>query len=299
MSQTNLKSNPNSSLLKETRLAKGLTLEIVHEATKIPMDALRAIEDGYSTRILTPFYYRGFIKIYGEFLGLNVSDVLKEYNVQTTVTNVTIKSSSAAKVVSPPKGPSVFDQLPDIWRSFWTAKMRKNLLRVIAVVVALFVLVKIVGCVAGAIKSKPKTVKTIVVTNQANKKHVIKKEQFKSELKEESKQESAIQPQKQNIPQEDSNKISLINQNHKVTLAVHASKDTWIQVKADGKTVFEMTMKKGTMENWEADREIELSGRNIGNLDFEVNGRDVSPLSSFNRRANKILITKDGLTVKK
>ena len=63
MTQTNLKNNPNSSLLKDTRLSKGLTLDIVHEATKIPMDALRAIEEGYSTRILTPFYYRGFIKI--------------------------------------------------------------------------------------------------------------------------------------------------------------------------------------------------------------------------------------------
>ena len=240
MSQTNLKSNPNSSLLKEARLAKGLTLEIVHEATKIPMDALRAIEDGYSTRILTPFYYRGFIKIYGEFLGLNVSDVLKEYNVQASVANTTIKPPSTAKVIAP-KGPNVFVQLSDIWRSFWTTKMRKNLLRVVTIVVALFVLVKIVGCVAGAIKSKPK--KIIVVTNQANKKHVAKKEQLKQEPKEEFKQEPISQPQKQNILTEDSDKNSSMNQNHKVTLAVHASKDTWIQVKADGKRVFESILK--------------------------------------------------------
>ena len=61
--------NDKPSILKSTREAKGLTLEIVHEATKIPMDALRAIEEGYSVRILSPFYYRGFIKIYAEFLG--------------------------------------------------------------------------------------------------------------------------------------------------------------------------------------------------------------------------------------
>ena len=33
--------NDKPSILKSTREAKGLTLEIVHEATKIPMDALK------------------------------------------------------------------------------------------------------------------------------------------------------------------------------------------------------------------------------------------------------------------
>ena len=69
------------SILKNTREAKGLTLEIVHEATKIPMDALRAIEEGYSVRILSPFYYRGFIKIYAEFLGLDVGEMYKQYGL--------------------------------------------------------------------------------------------------------------------------------------------------------------------------------------------------------------------------
>ena len=73
--------NEKASVLKTTREAKGLTLEIVHEATKIPMDALRAIEEGYSVRILSPFYYRGFIKIYSEFLGLDVAEMFKQYGL--------------------------------------------------------------------------------------------------------------------------------------------------------------------------------------------------------------------------
>src|SRR5271154_3995125 len=72
------------SILKDTREAKGLTLEIVHEATKIPMDALKAIEEGYSVRILSPFYYRGFIKIYAEFLGLDLQETYKQYGLDQT-----------------------------------------------------------------------------------------------------------------------------------------------------------------------------------------------------------------------
>src|ERR1039457_935210 len=76
--------NDKPSILKSTRVAKGLTLEIVHEATKIPMDSLKAIEEGYSVRILSPFYYRGFIKIYAEFLGLDVGEMYKHYGLDQT-----------------------------------------------------------------------------------------------------------------------------------------------------------------------------------------------------------------------
>ncbi len=311
MSQANLKNNPNSSLLKEARLAKGLSLDIVHESTKIPMDALRAIEDGYSTRILTPFYYRGFIKIYAEFLGLNVNDALKEYNVEPSaigkvanpvVTKSPLKTPAkpslktqpkpVSKVPSQPQGPGFFDQLPDNLRGFWTAKTRENLVRFIVVIVALFILVKIVGCIGNVIKNQPKS-KASSSSQQAAKKQVVKKEE---EPKKQSQDESDA---KNNAASFQDNKRSYESQNNRVSLAVRALKDSWIQVKTDGKVAFQMTMKKGTMENWEAKNEIELSGKNLNNLELEVNGKNVSSLGSFNRQAKKVVITKDGLTVKK
>src|ERR1700733_13063975 len=84
------------TMLKTTRQAKGLTLEIVHEATKIPMDALKAIEEGYSSRILSPFYYRGFIKIYAEFLGLDVQEMYKEYGLNQPAPKVTVAAVAAS-----------------------------------------------------------------------------------------------------------------------------------------------------------------------------------------------------------
>ena len=301
MTQTNLKNNPSSSLLKNTRLSKGLTLEIVHEATKVPMDALKAIEEGYSTRILTPFYYRGFIKIYAEFLGLNISDVLTEYNVQSPAMKSAIKPTVLSRPIpsslTKPKAqvPSISiptEGLQEIWRNVWTARNRKNLLRILAGVVALVVLVKIAGCIAHVIKSRPKA--TVMAPVKGTKKHIVKKEEPKQETKA-VEQEAPAPVTASAEPQT----MSAQSQNHKVTLAVHASKDTWIQVKTDGKVAFQMTMKKGTVENWEAKNDIELSGKNIGDLDLEVNGQDVSHLGTLGRHPKKVLITKNGLTVKK
>jgi hypothetical protein len=53
------------------------------------------------------------------------------------------------------------------------------------------------------------------------------------------------------------------------------------------------------MENWSADNRIELSGKNIEQLDMEVNGKHVGPLGGGERRIRKVVITQEGLTVKK
>ena len=59
------------SLLKEAREAKGIGLEKVHEDTKIPMDALKALEEGYTVRSMSGFYQRGFLKMYAQYLNLD------------------------------------------------------------------------------------------------------------------------------------------------------------------------------------------------------------------------------------
>src|SRR6185503_5664376 len=64
------------AILKRIREERGLSVEVVHEATKIPMDSLRAIEEGYTVRTLSEFYYRSFVKIYANYLEIDINSVL-------------------------------------------------------------------------------------------------------------------------------------------------------------------------------------------------------------------------------
>jgi len=65
--------------LKTTREEKGYTLETIHEATKIPLDVLRAIEEGYTVRTLSPFYLKGFLKMYAKYLDVDINDIIEDY----------------------------------------------------------------------------------------------------------------------------------------------------------------------------------------------------------------------------
>ncbi len=263
------------SILKSTREAKGLTLEIVHEATKIPMDALRAIEEGYSVRILSPFYYRGFIKIYAEFLGLDVGEMYKQYGldqapVPTSSATVSVKSSR--KVAAPT--PNIVLEQTQEWFSFiFKPKTLKSILKVIGFLLLLLLFFKMAGCVASHLHKKETPIKkSSAFFTQENKISSVP-----------IKQEAFQAPSGDN----------------KVEVAVRAVKDTWLRVKTDDQVVFETTLSKGSMESWSADNSIELSGRNIERLDMEVNNKHIGFLGGGERRIRRVLITQEGLTVKK
>ncbi len=258
----------HSSLLKTTREAKGLTLDIVHEATKIPLDALKAIEEGYSVRMLTPFYYRGFLKIYAEFLGLDPVDVLSRYEVQQPKP----AAAPSSRFDQSKRGNEMMESAGEFFRQIFNPKNRSMMVRVAGIILVLFVALKVGGCAVNAFKKHPAAMRSAVA---------VKKIQRAEE------------------PVLSRSQIIRAQNGAKVSLAVRVPRDTWIRVKTDDKIVFEARMKKGTAENWSAQDRIELSGKNINELDLEVNGRHIGPLGGTERGAKRVVITKEGLTVKK
>jgi len=275
------------TILKTTREARGLTLELVHEATKIPMDALKAIEEGYSSRILSPFYYRGFIKIYAEFLGLDPGEMYKQYGLEgapkpAVSPAVSVKSNREAskppasnlRVAEQRTGNIIFlERLQEGVSLAFKPKTLKLVFKGLLFLLLLFVLFKMGGCIASHISKigqgkKAKThhmdVKTAVVSGQASH-----------------------------------GSVAAPSQDNKVEVAVRASQDTWLRVKADDHVVFQMTLNKGAMESWSADDHIELSGRDLELLDMEVNGKQIGFLGGGDRRIRRVLVTPEGLTVKK
>jgi len=266
------------SILKDTREAKGLTLDIVHEATKIPLDALKAIEEGYSVRSLSPFYYRGFIKIYAEFLGLDVGETYKHYGIDQPSVKPVPSSVLPVKSRRPsaPAEPNVFlEQLQEGMAFIFKPKTLMLIVKIIGFLILIILLFKMAGCVASHLHKKEMSPK-----RQAG---FYAPDRRVTAAPEASHHESVQAP----------------SDNNKVEVAVRADRDTWLQVKADGHVVFQMTLSKGSMESWSADERIELSGRDIEQLDMEVNGKHVGSLGGGERRIRKVLVTQEGLTVKK
>lgn len=279
-------------ILKQVREGKGLSLETVHEATKIPLDVLKAIEEGYTVRTLSPFYYRGFLKMYAQYLGVDVKKVIDDYQpekLHQPLPEVPVESMALSSA-----GP---------FRLSLTAPQKVWLTGIVIFVFSVFLIVKVIGFFKG---------RTSQEVGPLVSKATLKKERS-SQVAQFAKNKPIIKEVKRG--QENKGGGSTATASHlplikestqfskevrkKIHLTVRAKKDSWLQVKVDEEIVFQSTLKRGTVETWSADETIELAGRNINELEFELNGKMIGSLGREDRRAKHVVVTKNGLTVKK
>lgn len=288
---------PRGVILKEAREKKRLSLEAVHEATKIPLDAIRAIEEGYSIRTLSTFYLRGFIKIYARYLNVDLRLVLGEdYNEKI-----------ARPVIQPRQTQPVqdmdFDRTLGHLRKFLTSHQARQALKLLGAVVAIFLLFKLLGAFFHSLGGRPKTEKQIseIKKEKKNKQQKISPDNSVENTKSRtspatpsgSPQNTAAET-KQPAPLPAS---PVVEKN--VVLTARAKADSWLTVKVDGQIVFQSTLKSGAAETWRADKEVEISGKNINRLEFEFNGKMIGTLGRRDKGAQKVIVTKDGLSVTK
>jgi len=265
-------------MLKQAREAKGLSLQAVHATTKIPMDILRALEEGYTVRTLTPFYYRGFVKIYAQYLGIDLMSILSDYHPEQVPSAV---PSRAARQ-------NVFEIQSRLMRK---QEKIQGIVKVVLILLAFFFVIKVFGFIIHKIKNRPARAVPAAAT-------VSRPEKIKKETP------VAAHP-KTSVPSTPATVASVSDlqeepkSGKKLNLTVRANKNSWLRVKADNATVFQSTLNKGGVETWMADNDIEISGRNINQLEFEFNGKLIGPLGRENREVRKVIFTKDGLSVQK
>jgi cytoskeleton protein RodZ len=65
--------------LRAAREAKGLSLEVVEEETKIRRKYIEALEAGHGSDLPGDAYLKGFLRTYGNYLGLDGTTLVEEY----------------------------------------------------------------------------------------------------------------------------------------------------------------------------------------------------------------------------
>lgn len=84
-----------------------------------------------------------------------------------------------------------------------------------------------------------------------------------------------------------------------IRLDINAKENCFLQVKSDGRVIFQNILRKGRSESWQAENKIELSLGNAGAVELEVNGKRMPPLGKRGESLKNILITKEGLSIKR
>jgi cytoskeletal protein RodZ len=198
------------------------------------------------------------------------------------------------------------DDIQKLVNTGLTGEKKQLIAKVVGILLALFIFSKFVGCVRTMMVAKPKKEKVVKITNDLKQNKGAQSKQSAGAGKNTNKEKTPVS--NKNVvkpaalaanPAAESVSKPEVQQDRSVTLTVRAQEDSWLRVKADGNVVFQSTLKKGVPETWTAKETVELSGKNINQLEFELNGKMIGVLGRNDRGARQLIVTKDGLSVKK
>jgi cytoskeletal protein RodZ len=249
--------------IKKIRLEKGISLEEVYKKTKIHLNVLKAIEED-SPINFNPVYIKGFLKIYCKFLGIEPKDYITDYKEPRTKFAPIWETKQRA--ISPLK-------IASLKFAYFKSRHIKIIKKVLSVVLIVIFVIGLFNL--GRIISSRRTPATL--------RKQTKLAAVTSSTKE-KRMETAKSPQGQPA-------MSIQR------LTIRAKENCWIQVKIDGRVVFQNILIKGRSETWQAKNRIELSLGNAGVVDLEANGKFISNLGKRGQPLKNILISKEGLSI--
>jgi len=286
--------------LTEAREAKGLSIDQLHEITKIQKRHLVAIEEGNYDVLPGAFYARAFIKQYADAVGLNGEELLVEYQS-------TIPQSEKREVPQVSTGQKTQETMQK--SSSWPIAdhMPKILIALLVIafgVVVWFVIQALTGKDDRQVQNAQS--EKIEVQKAKNSPLDTKKDEAKAEepKKEEPKKEE--QPAQPTGQQEvkvvgTSGKVSTleIHNNKTLELEISAKGASYVDVKDDaGNEILNTTVQSGQTEKRDLStvKEVRLNIGSAPNVEIKLNGQVVTfPLDPAKEYHQRLVIKNQGI----
>ncbi len=257
-------------ILKEARANKHIGLEEASKHTRIHINILKAIEND-DVASLGAVYVKSFLRLYADYLGVDKDDVLRRFRQATGQ----LEAGDTGKTMSPERHTE--------------RKPRPNILflknyKIFIVVVLVFIAIALIVKFAKRHSARPRAAQRAAQT--VTKKAEAKKVSVPAPVKKALPVELPIS----NLPAEKIQK--------KIILVIRAKEKCWLQVKVDGKVVFQNVLAKGSSESWQAYEKIELWLGNAGVVQLELNGRLLQKIGRPGQTLRHVVVTRAGFSIR-
>lgn len=239
-------------ILYEARAAKGITLLDAEKATSIRASYLDALEQDDYARMPEEVFIKGIIRNYGNYLGLNGPELVDMYKAQkfgTVVENVKSKGIREVQNVRMNISLKQHRSAGSGVNAYAGPDNKKNIAKQI-LAGALGVVVLVVGYFA-----VPKAMELLHSDKETTPVAV------------------AVVPASEKNKQEVATVVPAVE---KVKVEMTAYGDCWLEVKADGKDIFESMLQAKDTKTFEADEKLVVKYGNVGVIEVKVNGVPVS-----------------------
>ena len=238
-------------LLREARLAKGISLEQVEADTNIKATALKCLENEEYDKTPGDFFVKGAIRSYGNYLGLNGPELVTMYKASKE--GISLREAES-KGIREATRVSMRVQLKDK-RDIGSGTGKIDLASFAPSNIPWMQIGMGVGCLAliGALYfAVPRVISW------------------------HSSRTASVAPTTitTNVPTEKVAEKAPVTD--KLMLELEAGGSCWLEISTDGKTVLEKTVVNGDKLSFEAQEKIVIKYGNVGVMKVLINGKDLS-----------------------
>lgn len=294
------------TILKEARLAKGLTIAEVEKNISIRGSYLEAIENSDFTKTPEEVYVKGMIRNYGNFLGLDGLELVNMFKASRAGTSTDKVRSIGIREVDKVHVNIQFKNQRELGSGtgefkFSFKQCMAGFVVVLLLVAAYFVIPVALDYAQNSgnfgvkqeqhktnVASKPDLSSQIKVESvnksQNDSKQITQEAGIQKEITQETAAQEAV-TQKKTTPetvaqeaiiqkamtQEIASSKPLMEK--KITVSMEAEGDCWLEVNADGEEVFVGMLKLGDQKTYDAKQRLIIKYGNISVMRVLVNGK--------------------------
>ena len=255
--------------LKRERDKRGLSLEDVQSHLRIHPRVLEHLERNNFDALPAQIYAKGFLKKYADFLGLNTSEILAQFD------SLDIRKKEQRFVIGPDPGRR-FHSSAAI--ADFMSRHRIMILRVlffIAVVVVVWLFLRWASSFLerGAREMEPSRSSEERLSVPGTSAPTLRDNVFINS------------PSQNNFPS--------VRPDQALQISIQASTDAWIRLRTDNAVVFEAILKRGMTKEWTAKERIEIKVGRPQAVSFTLNNYKLG--SPGGGKSTHVLITREGM----
>jgi cytoskeletal protein RodZ len=249
--------------LREAREAQGIQLEEAANVTRIGKNYLIALEEEMFSRLPSPAYVKGFLRVYAGFLGLSGDEIVSLYE-KSLPKPQTVQRNDEDGGDLPAKR-----KIPFSTPLFWSIPI----LLLIPVGVWLYSTLgneKVVRRVVTGNNSVQKKAAPVFIP-RSTVAHVKDNENFPSQNR-----------ANENIAPSTPLRSGII-------LKLKVNQDCWLSITIDDLTTQQYDLKAGDLIEWKGEKVFALDLGNAGGVEAELNGRSLPPFGGQGKSVHVVL----------
>jgi cytoskeleton protein RodZ len=275
------------TFLGEVREEEGRTLEDIATKTYIPLRLLKAIEAGQDQFLPEPVFVQGFIRRYGDALGLDGNELSKRFPVKAASVTSAFTVNQEARAGLPNVEPIAYTPLTNVWQPAELPQSRPPYLLIGGAALA-----ALAGLVFGVIlpnlKPSPPTAQVpeapAAIQPSAVQPPAVQPPAVQPPtLPAEPVPSIATSPDASPVaasPKPASPKPAAASKNP-VAIDIKLTDESWVEVVVDGVVKYEGTLEKGTNRSWSGKESVRISSGNAGAVLVAFNKGTAKPMGSL------------------